>query len=169
MNAGTHEKAIDLESVVAEYWPQINFRVKRSLGYSNPDWEDVCADILISVIESLKKNRFREESSLSTYIYAITSHKISDYYRLKCKKLKHAPLSPNQPDPFEFVEKKEQSRIMLECIRKLKPKHADILYLYYYQGFTQSGIISFMPGFIIFGFFNVGFASRIFCQLLGES
>ena len=106
MNLGAQEKTVDLEEVIAEYWPQISFRVKRSLGYSNPEWEDVCAEIMISVIESIKKSRFREESSLGTFIYSITSHKICDHFRRKGRTLTHIPDSFHPPNPGEVVEKK---------------------------------------------------------------
>jgi len=140
VNSGAQEKAVDLEEVITQYWPQISFRVKGSLGYSNPDWEDVCTEILIAVIECIKKEQFREESSVGTFIYSITSHKICDYFRRKGRKLKHLPESFHPPNPCEVVEKKEQTELMLRNIKKLKPQHADILYLHYYQGLTQKEI-----------------------------
>lgn len=130
----------DLEEIILKYWPQINFRVRRSLGHFNSDWEDVASEILLNVIEALEKKKFRGESSLGTFIYKITSRRIIDYIRNKNRKTKHLQELDKLSDPHQHVEKKEQAEMFSECIKKLKPRHADMLYLYYYMGVSQSEI-----------------------------
>jgi len=127
----------DLEELVLKYYPQISYRVKKSVGAYNPEWEDICSEILMSVIEALKKGKFRAESSIGTFIYSITSKKIIDYIRRKSRLQKHLSESKESPpqhqiDPQDYLERKEQTKQIHGAIRKLKPRHADILYLYYY-------------------------------------
>lgn len=131
---------IDLEEIILRYKPLISYRVRRSLGFSNPDWEDVVAEIFINVIEKIKLGKFRGESSIGTFIYTITSRRIIDYIRLKKKRIKFAPEPAPPPDPHQSLEKKEDVQLITENIKKLKPIYCDILYSYYYGDLTQKEI-----------------------------
>jgi len=125
-------KAPDPEEVLLKYWPQIRFRVKNSIGRSTPDWEDVASEILVAVIEALRREQFRGESSLGTFIYSVTTNKIIDHIRQKKKA--PGPLSESSldSDPYRRLETQEQVRLIAGFLKKLKPKYADILYLHYY-------------------------------------
>lgn len=131
------EKLLELDEVVTKYRPVVGFRVKKSLGASNPDWEDVVNEIILNVIEKIEKREFRGESSIGTFIYTITSRRIVDYIRQKSKVLKHAP----EPTPFlspdEQIENKERAEMIANAIKQLKPKYREILYLYYYRELSR--------------------------------
>jgi RNA polymerase sigma-70 factor (ECF subfamily) len=137
MKTSADMNSIDLEELVLKFWPQINYRVRNSLGFTNPDWEDIASDVLIDVIEAIKKDKFRGDSSLGTFIYVITSRRIVDYIRKKGKLPKSVAVEDQIPDPYESMDKKEKSIFLAESIKKLKPRDADILYLYYYLGLSQ--------------------------------
>lgn len=140
MNRESEKSSLDLEEIILRFWPQISFRVKKSIGYLNPDWEDVGSEVILAVVEAVRKGKFREESSISTFIYSITTNKIIDYIRKKERVIKNIPESTASFDPYEKVEKKEKAERVLKSIRGLKPKYADMLYLYYYTGISQSQI-----------------------------
>jgi RNA polymerase sigma-70 factor (ECF subfamily) len=126
-------KAPDPEEVLLKYWPQISFRVKNSIGRSTPDWEDVASEILVAVIEALRREKFRGESSLGTFIYSVTTNKIIDHIRQKKKVLNQYLEPAPDSDPYLPVETQERVRLVAAFLKKLKPKYADILYLHYYM------------------------------------
>ena len=130
----------NLEEIYAKYGPVIRFRVRKSLGAANPDWEDIVNEIITNVIEKIKKKEFRGESSIGTFIYTITSRRIVDYIRQKTKVLKHAPEPTPFPDPHEHVENKERAELIASAIKKLKPKYREVLYLYYYKGLSREEV-----------------------------
>ena len=136
------KKELNIEGVILQYWPQINFRVRKSLGFNHTDWEDVSSEILYDVIKALKNGKFRGDSSVGTFIYVITSRRIVDYIRKKSRNLEYnnEELQYNRfPDPYETVRKKEQKELVSNSIKKLKPRDADILYLYFFaQQASQS-------------------------------
>jgi len=134
------KEAINIEEIYTKYRPIISFRVKKSLGASTPEWEDVVNEIITNVIEKLKKGEFRGESSIGTFIYTITSRRIIDYIRHKSKVLKHAPEPAHYPDPQEYIENKERAELMANAIKKLKPKYREVLYLYYYKDFSREEV-----------------------------
>lgn len=132
MKPEPNDEVYDLEEIVLKFYPQISFRVKKSIGFDNPEWEDICSEIMFAVVEAIKSGKFRGDSSVSTFIYSVTSKKIVDYIRKKSRKLNHVPDINVYADPSEHLEKKQRDQIVYQAIKKLKPRHADILYLYYY-------------------------------------
>ncbi|MFP4081790.1 MAG: RNA polymerase sigma factor [Candidatus Aminicenantes bacterium] len=129
-----------LEEIVAKYRPVVGFRVKKSIGGSSPDWEDVVNEIMLNVVEKIKKGEFRGESSIGTFIYTITSRRIVDYIRRKSKVLKHAPEPSPLPAPHQRMEDKEREEKVAEAIKKLKPKYREVLYLYYYRDLSRKEV-----------------------------
>jgi RNA polymerase sigma-70 factor (ECF subfamily) len=131
---------IDLDAIVAKYRPVVSFRVKKSIGVQTPEWEDVVNEIMINVVEKLKKGEFRGDSSIGTFIYTITSRRIIDYIRKKSKVLKHAPEPNPYLSPQEHVENRERAQWIADSIEKLKPKYKEVLYLYYYQELSREEV-----------------------------
>lgn len=137
---GTPKNIAELEKIILQYWPQINFRVKKSIGFLNSDWEDVASDVLMDVLKAVKMGRFRGDSSLGTFIYTITSRRIIDYIRKKSRVLKHAPEAVNLADPEEECERNERSEILFLALRRLKPRYADMLYMSYFLDLSRKEI-----------------------------
>ena len=137
---GTPENIAELEKIILQYWPQINFRVKKSIGFLNSDWEDVASDVLMDVLKAVKTGRFRGDSSLGTFIYTITSRRIIDYIRKKSRILKHAPEAGSLLDPHEACERNERSEILFQALRRLKPRYADMLYMSYFMDLSRKEI-----------------------------
>jgi len=133
-------KDLDLDAIVAKYRPVVSFRVKKSIGVKTPDWEDVVNEIMINVVEKLKKDEFRGDSSIGTFIYTITSRRIIDFIRKKSKILKHAPEPKPYLSPQEHVENRERAQWIADSIEKLKPKYKEVLYLYYYQELSREEV-----------------------------
>lgn len=123
----------DIEEIITRYRPVISFKVRKSLGYWTPDWEDVVNEIILNIVEKLKKGEFRGDSSIGTFIYTITSRRIVDFIRNKTKVLKHAPEPVLDASPQEEVENRERAEFLAQAIEKLKPKYKEVLYLYYYK------------------------------------
>jgi len=131
---------LNTEEIVDKYRPIVSFRVKKSIGAHTPDWEDVVNEIMVNVLEKLKKGEFRGESSIGTFIYTITSRRIIDYIRQKSKVLKHAPESNPYLSPQDQIEDKERAEWIAKAIEKLKPKYKEVLYLYYYQELSREEV-----------------------------
>jgi RNA polymerase sigma-70 factor (ECF subfamily) len=134
------KKDIDIDAIVTKYRSIVSFRVKKSIGVQTPEWEDVVNEIMINVVEKLKKGEFRGDSSIGTFIYTITSRRIIDFIRKKSKVLKHAPEPNPYLSPQEQAEKRERAQWIAEAIEKLKPKYKEVLNLYYYQELSREEV-----------------------------
>lgn len=139
-NLAPRKPETDLEQMLIQYKPVVSFKVRKSLGGGNPDWEDVVNEIMMQVIAKVQSGEFRGESSIGTFIYTITSRRIIDYIRQKTKVLKHAPEVSPLPDPHDQVEQDERAQRLAEAIKKLKPKFKDVLYLYYFKDFSREEV-----------------------------
>lgn len=136
----SEKKVIPLDEAILQYRTVISFRVRRALGSSTPDWEDVVDEILMQAIEKVKSGSFRGDSSVGTFLYTITSRRIIDHIRQKTKILRHAPEPAPFPDPHFEAEGKERARQISEAVEKLKPKFRDVLYLYYYKELSRDEV-----------------------------
>jgi RNA polymerase sigma-70 factor, ECF subfamily len=128
------------DEAVLPYRNVISFRVRKALGASNPDWEDVVNEILTQAVEKIKSGDFRGDCSVGTFLYTITSRRIIDYIRQKTRVLRHAPEPLPYPDPHDEVESRERSRRIAEAVSELKPKFRDVLYLYYYKEMSRDEV-----------------------------
>jgi RNA polymerase sigma-70 factor (ECF subfamily) len=128
------------EEILLKYWPQISYRVKNSIGRSTPDWEDVGSEILLGVVQAIRKGTFRGECALQTFIYSITTHKIIDYIRQK-RKIPEQISEPGQDhDPSIHVEQQRRVKLVADLLKRLPPRYADILYLHYYLDLSRKKI-----------------------------
>ena len=130
----------DIDAIIAKYRPVVSFRVKKSIGVQTPDWEDIVNEIMINVVEKLKKGEFRGDSSIGTFIDTITSSRIIDFIRKKSKVLKHAPEPNPYLSPQEHIENRERAQWIASSIEKLKPKYKEVLFLYYYQELSREEV-----------------------------
>ena len=50
---------VDLEAVVAKYRPVVGFKIRRAVGWDNPDWEDLTNEVLTQTIAAVRAGEFR--------------------------------------------------------------------------------------------------------------
>ncbi len=129
--------AVDLDRMAAEYRPKIVFKVRRSLGASNPDWEDVVNEILVQAVDSIRAGGFRGESSIGTFLYTITVRRIADYIRRKGRILPYVPEPYRPVDPVEDAEREQRLARLAEAVADLPPKYKDVLELYYFRELSR--------------------------------
>jgi len=129
--------AVDLDQMIAEYRPKIGFKVRRSLGASNPDWEDVVNEILTQAVDSVRTGEFRGDSSIGTFLYTITVRRIADYIRRKSRVLRHAPEPAVPGDPAEDAEREQHLLRLADAIADLAPKYKAVLELYYFRELSR--------------------------------
>lgn len=134
------DKKLPPDEAVLQYRNVISFRVRKALGGSNPDWEDVVNEILTQAVEKIKSGEFRGDCSVGTFLYTITSRRIIDYIRQKTRVLRHAPEPLPFPDPHDEVESRERSQVIAEAVAGLKPKFRDVLYFYYYKELSRDEV-----------------------------
>lgn len=119
MNYNPLEKELIFKTAFDSHYSKV-FRLCKGYFTGNEAIaEDVTQEIFIKIWEHL--NEFRNESSLSTWIYRITVNTCLMHLR-KVKKVKTTPLNADLVHAVtetEFETKEEQLQKMYDCIQKL--------------------------------------------------
>ena len=112
-----------------EFSPKIRAYFARRI--SNPqDIEDLCSEVALAITEGL--SRFNNESSLSTWIFAICRHVFSHhvYYRERDRKLSaELQTQPGSPSPSP------DSRVT-RLLARLSEHDQKLYQLYYVEGYS---------------------------------
>ena len=103
--------------------------------------EDLSQEVFISLFKSI--NNFREECSLSTYIYKITTSKCMDYKKKKSIKGFLKGLISTYPENYSGITIDDKAYIR-QCINLLSKDIKTCIILYYYVGFSFKEIVEIL-------------------------
>ena len=107
--------------------------------------EDLMEDTFVKIVT--KKPPFHGRSSFKTWLYAIARNTACDHLRRhRHKTVSSEELENNlaAEDDLERQYIRQEQRILVRrALRKLKTDHAQVLYLVYFEGFSnsQAGVI----------------------------
>ena len=106
--------------------------------------EDIMEDTFATVIAT--KRRFSPKAKFKTYLYKIARNKCIDYLRFHKKFLPLCDLENvlvfNDDDTD--VDKREEKRVLYECLQQLPQEYRDVLQLSYLEGFDTQEICTIM-------------------------
>jgi RNA polymerase sigma factor (sigma-70 family) len=128
---------IDLDRMAEEFRPKVGFKVRRSLGVNNPDWEDLANEILAQAVDKIRSGEFRGDSAVGTFIYTITVRRIADYIRHKSRVLRHIPEPGAPADPVDEAERDQQLARLADAVASLPAKYKAVLELYYFRELSR--------------------------------
>ena len=122
-----------LESLVGMYSDAL---VRFAYGYVGDAAaaEDVMADTFAALIVARKE--FREEAKFKTYLYRIARNKAIDFLRANKRRLPLREERARAPSAEEEVFLRERERQLFARIRALPEQYAEVLRLYYFEGFS---------------------------------
>lgn len=124
--------------------PKLRQFIRRKVS-NTEDAEEVLQDVLYAFLEAIRD--FTGSSRLTTFLYAIASHKVIDYYRRK--KLRHVvfsavPQLESVVTPLLGPEEELDATMLREKIKRvlgsLLPLHRQVLILKYAEGFAVADI-----------------------------
>lgn len=106
--------------------------------------EDIMEDTFATVIAT--KRRFSPKAKFKTYLYKIARNKCIDYLRFHKK---FVPLCDLENvlvfnDDDTDVDKREDKRVLYECLQQLPREYRDVLQLSYLEGFDTQEICTIM-------------------------
>lgn len=102
--------------------------------------EDCVQDTFIKL--AIKKPKFRGDSSFKTWLYAIGRNMAVSYLR-KAGKHRHTPVDEcnqivSEADLEREYLREEQRMLLHRTLRRLKPEYRQVLYLTYFEGFSNA-------------------------------
>lgn len=110
---------------------------------NHEDTLDLSQEIFFKVYKNLKK--FREESSVKTWVMKIAINHVKDYFRKNGKQISDLEFGDEQDDEIPEIVVDDhlvmEDKVLIErALSKLKDWEREILLLYYVEGFRYEEI-----------------------------
>ena len=113
---------------VVELFSDMIFRIAYQNLFHKHDAEDVVQDVFFKLLKQ-KRQTFQDDEHLKAWLIRVTIHQCLDYKKSFFRKTTVFPEDFDVP-----YEPEEQS--LLEDLQQLTTDERNILYLYYYEGYT---------------------------------
>ena len=107
--------------------------------------EELMEDVFVKL--AVKKPRFNGKSSFKTWLYAIGRNIALDWLRKNGKKRSEElpeDILDNAAQPELYYIKEERSATLKRALSRLNPDYGSVLYLSYFEGFTNEEIKTVM-------------------------
>jgi len=140
-----------MSSLYDEYYDRIaRYGLRRVLDQHVA--EDITANVFIKVLENLPRFKWHHQHSFNGWIYRIASNEVNQYFR---KQARYELTPPSDMDAVyarvgehshssQLLEKElDQNRdfvILHNGIRKLKPRHQDVIHLFFFEELSHREI-----------------------------
>jgi RNA polymerase sigma factor (sigma-70 family) len=105
------------------------------------EFEDLVQQTFTACLES--RDRFRQDSSFRTYLFAIAHNTLRNHYRSRRRDrvdLMEVSAHDLAPGPSTIVAKAREQQLLLESLRRIPLELQVILELFYWEGMTAKAI-----------------------------
>ena len=123
------------EEIYTKYKDKVLGYIRNHVN-SPEDAEDLCSDVFVKIFSKI--DTFDEtKASLSTWIYAMTSNTVIDFYRTNHI---HSEIPEDLAEDKSLIEDEvlngESLEELAKALRALPQEQMDIIVLRYYKGYT---------------------------------
>lgn len=105
------------------------------------EFEDLVQQTFTACLES--RDRFRQDSSFRTYLFAIANNVLRNHYRSRRRDridLTEVSAHDLAPGPSTMIAKVREQQLLLESLRRIPIELQVILELFYWEGMTAKSI-----------------------------
>jgi len=126
-------------SIINDYMDGLLFYINKLVGNMSVA-EDITEDTFVKIIT--KKPRFSGKSSFKTWLYAIGRNTAVDYLKKKAKysvlPIEECIQLSDDEISLEISYIREERKIIIHrALRRLKPEYSQILWLIYFENFSN--------------------------------
>lgn len=116
-------------------------------GGSGEDAEDIFQEVLLTFIQLVQQNKFRGESSIGTFLYAIVRHawlnELKRKGRADVREEKYEMTQEKiEADASRYMEAKEEKKALFAMIENLGDTCKKILMAFYFENLSMREILS---------------------------
>lgn len=128
-------KELNNEEIYKEYHDKV-FAYVRNHVNNIADAEDLCEDVFVKIYSKIDTFDSKK-ASLSTWIYAMTSNTVIDFYRTNHI---HSEIPEDLAEDKSLIEDEvlngESLELLAKALKSLPREQMDIIVLRYYKGLT---------------------------------
>ena len=138
---------------VVEHWQHMIYNTALSIVQNSEDAEDITQDVFVALYERIQD--FREESTLSTWLYRITVRKALDQEKRRSRQkrggflqkiytVKESEEPVNFDHPGILLDNKEKAAMLFKALKKLPDKQRIAFTLHKMEGLSYQQIAAIM-------------------------
>lgn len=134
-----------IKSLYRSYFDSLGWYVMNNNG-SRQDAEDVFQDVVVSFIDLVQKDKFRGESSIKTFLFALNRHAWLNELKKRGRTLKREEKYQRGqeltgPDTAGIITDREERIQVMHLVDKLGETCKKILVLFYYDNLSIKQIL----------------------------
>ena len=134
-----------IKSLYRSYFDSLGWYVMNNNG-SRQDAEDVFQDVVVSFIDLVQKDKFRGESSIKTFLFALNRHAWLNELKKRGRTLKREEKYQRGqeltgPDTAGIITEREERIQVMHLVDKLGETCKKILVLFYYDNLSIKQIL----------------------------
>jgi RNA polymerase sigma factor (sigma-70 family) len=135
-----------IKAIYREYYHYLAWYVQKNSG-TQQDAEDVFQEVVVSFIDLVKKNKFRGESSVKTFLYALNRHmwlnELKRRGRATAREAKYEQAKPHliMDASYTLIINEDKNKVYA-LIEQLGSNCKKILLLYYYENQSMKEILT---------------------------
>lgn len=140
-----------IKAIYRSHFDSLSWYVMNNSG-SSQDAEDVFQEVVVNFIDLVKKDKFRGESSVKTFLYSLNRHtwlnELKRRGRALAREEKYAKGSYGEkgeekagPDSHQMLADREGRAEVLRLVGELGDTCKKILLLFYYENMTMKEIL----------------------------
>ena len=134
-----------IKSLYRDYYEPLSWYVMNNNG-SQQDAEDIFQEVLVAFIDLVRKNRFRGESTVKTFLYSMNRH----FWLNELKKRNRTLARENRYEAMqdheiwgldEELAGRESGKMIMQLVDQLGETCRKILLLFYFEGCSMKQIL----------------------------
>jgi len=134
-----------IRSIYQDHFEQLSWFVMNNSG-SRQDAEDIFQEVIVDFIDAVKKNKFRGESSVKTFLYSLNKYawlnELKRKGRAMQREIKYDKDQDSQEtDVSHFMSAREARSQVMTIVERLGDACKKILVLFYYENLSMKEIL----------------------------
>ncbi len=133
-----------VRTIYQKHYGALSSFVKNNRG-SDQDAEDIFQEVVVSFIRLVEQNKFRGESGIGTFLYAMNRHAWLNELKRRGRAVKREEkfevAKARDVDSIEkLIDNRESHKLLMDTVAELGDSCRQILLLYYYENRSMKDI-----------------------------
>lgn len=138
-----------IRSLYRDYFESLAWYVTNNSG-TRQDAEDVFQEVVVTFIDLVKKDKFRGESTVKTFLYSLNRHiwlnELKRRGRALAREEKYEKGQERvEPDTAWLITERENKSAVISLVEQLGETCRQILVMFYYEDLPMKKILETMP------------------------
>ncbi len=137
-----------IRSLYRDHYESLSWYVMNNNG-SEQDAEDIFQEVMIAFVDLVRKNKFRGESSIKTFLYSMNRHywlnELKRRGRAMAREVKYEKMQDRPvEDPGTLVAGRESGKEIMALVDQLGESCKKILLMFYFEELSMREILDQM-------------------------